>query len=154
MDESFSAACPLLSLDLADAASRHCGGSARQSQGVSKALKQKMLRQFVTGCELLVENQWWMKVTQIVKVRALHSRVFIYSFYTAVLMCTVASNGDSLNYFTHSLVSLLQFVSSLGSSKGLCGCQMMTGREKKMNSASYCLKQLFKRNHLELRRWN
>lgn len=45
VDESFSAACPLLSLDLADAASRHCGGSARQSQGVSKALKQKMLRQ-------------------------------------------------------------------------------------------------------------
>ena len=47
-------------------------------------------------------------------------------------MCTVAADGDSFNYFTHNLVSLLQFVSSLGSSKSLWGCKMMTGREKKM----------------------
>lgn len=45
-------------------------------------------------------------------------------------MCTVASDGDSFNYFTHSLVGLFQFVSSLGSSKDMWGCQMMTGREK------------------------
>lgn len=69
-------------------------------------------------------------------------------------MCTVAADGDSFNYFTHNLVSLLQFVSSLGSSKSLWGCKMMTGREKKMNSASLSLKKLFKQNHLELRWWD
>lgn len=62
VDESFSAACPLLSLDLVDAASRHCE-VLHDKVKVFPRISNKRCSDSQRGCELIVENQWWRKFT-------------------------------------------------------------------------------------------
>ena len=69
--ESFSAACRLLSLDLADAASRHCE-VLHDKVEVFPGISNKRCSDSQRGYELIVENQWWKKFTQMVKVLVWH----------------------------------------------------------------------------------